>query len=247
MTGVLMIGHMARWKDRRTTALLSAKGCEVTWLCPAAGDPLPRDPNLFEAMVVLGGAQNVRDAADPAHPYLVEEMRLIEAWLKTDRPLLGICLGAQLVAATLGAEVAPHPEGRVEIGYYALRPTPAGSAVIPDPLQAYHWHYYGFSIPRGAELLARGEIFPNQAFRYGSNAYGLQFHPDTTPEEIHAWTGMFEAQLATPGAHPRTRQLEEIDRYDSILSEWFSRFLDRWLQPIRDPSSLSQSPAATSR
>ena len=98
MTRVLMIGHLARWRDRRTTDLLSAKGCAVTWLCPAAGDPLPRDLDSFQALVILGGPQNVCDRTDPAHSYLVEEMRLLEAWLAADRPLLGICLGAQLVA-----------------------------------------------------------------------------------------------------------------------------------------------------
>ena len=246
MTPVLMIGHMARWRDRRTTALLEAKGCAVTWLCPAAGHPLPRDLAPFAAMVVLGGPQNVCDASAPEHPYLLEEMRLIEGWLHTERPLLGICLGAQLIAATLGAEVAPHPGGHAEIGYYPVRPTAAGSVLMPDPLQVYQWHYQGFELPLGAELLARGGgAFPNQAFRYDANAYGLQFHPDTTPEEIETWTALFESQLAVPGAHPRLRQMKEIAFYDSGLHAWFGGFLDHWLQPARDLSSLSQSLGAT--
>ena len=238
MTSVLMIGHMPRWRDRRTTALLAAKGCRITWVCPAAGEALPRDLHAFHAMVVLGGPQYVHYAADPVHAYLAEEMRTIERWLETARPFLGICLGAQLLAATLGAKVGEHPAGLAEIGYYRVRPTPAGSALIPDPLQVYHWHYHGFALPKGAELLARGEIFPNQAFHYDGAAYGLQFHPDTTPEEIDEWTRRLEEQLNCPGAHERARQIKEIPLYDEILVDWFSNFLDHWLKPARDPATL---------
>jgi GMP synthase (glutamine-hydrolysing) len=246
MTEILMIGHMARWKDRRTTGLLAAKGCSIAWVCPAAGDPLPRDLARFDGLVVLGGPQNVADAADPQHAYLVEEMKTIEAFLGNGRPLLGICLGSQLLAATLGAEVGEHPQGRAEIGYYPVRPTPAGAGLIPDPLQVYHWHFQGSTLARGAELLARGEMFPNQAFRYGRTAYGLQFHPDTTPAEIEEWTQLLEEQLSTPGAHPRARQIAEIGVFDSTLSNWFSGFLDHWLAPVRHFSTLSQTLDATS-
>ncbi len=233
MTSVLMVGHMARWKDRRTTALLTAKGCSVASICPAAGEPLPQDLSPYQAMLVLGGPQNVCDAADPEHAYLIEEMRAIEAFLRTGRPLLGICLGAQLLASTLGAEVGEHPEGIAEIGYYPVQPAQAGSPLIPDPLQVYHWHYQGFSLPPGAELLARGVgAFPNQAFRYGDGVYGLQFHPDTTPEEIEELTLLFEAHLSAPGAHDRSRQLKEIALYDRTLLNWYSYFLDDWLKPV---------------
>jgi GMP synthase (glutamine-hydrolysing) len=247
MTSVLMIGHMPGWKDRRTTELLAGKGCSITSICPAAGDAIPRDLARFEAMVVLGGPQFVADAADPQHGFLTQEMRMIESFLRLDRPLLGICLGSQLLAATLGAEVGEHPDGAAEIGYYPVRPTSAGAALLPDPLQAYQWHYHGWTLPRGAELLARGEIFPNQAFRYGKAAYGLQFHPDTTPEEIKEWTLLYEDQLSTLGAHPRSRQMAEIGIYNATLYEWFGRFLERWLQPIGHLSSLTQSLGATSR
>jgi GMP synthase (glutamine-hydrolysing) len=246
MSSVLMIGHMPNWKDRRTTELLARKGCSITSICPAAGDVIPRDLTGFDAMVVLGGPQFVADAADPQNGFLLDEMRTIERFLALDRPLLGICLGSQLLAATLGAEVGMHPEGAAEIGYYPIRPTLAGAHLMPDPLLAYQWHYQGWTLPRGAELLARGDIFPNQAFRYGA-AYGLQFHPDTTPEEITEWTLLYERQLSSPGAHARSRQIAEIDAYNAALYEWFSGFLDRWLQPIGDFSSLTQSLGATSR
>jgi GMP synthase (glutamine-hydrolysing) len=247
MRSVLMIGHMPGCKDRRTTELLTAKHCSITSICPAAGDAIPRDLTRFDALVVLGGPQNVADASDPQHAFLKEEMRTIEAFLRMERPLLGICLGSQLLAATLGAEVGEHPEGFAEIGYYPVRPTQAGSHLMPDPLQVYQWHYQGSALPHGAELLARGDIFPNQAFRYGETAYGLQFHPDTTPEEIKEWTLLYEEQLSSPGAHPRSRQIEEIGSFNSTLYEWFSGFLEHWLQPSRDLSSLRQSLGATSR
>jgi GMP synthase (glutamine-hydrolysing) len=245
MTSVLMIGHMPRWRDRRTSALLTGKGCEITWLCPAAGEPLPRDLSLFQAMVVLGGPQYVYNADEADHTYLADEMRAIERWLRTEKPFLGICLGAQLLAATLGAEVGQHPEGMTEIGYYPIRPTAAGKDFIPDPFPVYEWHYHGFAVPHGAELLASGDIFANQAFRYGSAAYGLQFHPDSTPEEIIEWTQLLEEQLSSPGAHPRSRQLQEIGLYDRELSAWFGSFLEGWLEPARNGGLLSKNVGAT--
>mgnify|MGYP003693624573 CR=1 FL=1 len=78
--------------------------------------------------------------------------------LREQRPFLGICLGAQMLAMQLGAQVAPHPQGRAQIGYYPIRPTPAGLAICPNwPDHVYHWHREGFELPVGAELLAEGE------------------------------------------------------------------------------------------
>lgn len=226
---ILMLGHMVRWKDQRATTMLEAKGCRVEWCCPAAGDVVPGSVDGYDGMVVLGGAQNVADAADPQHAYLNDEMRLIERWLAAERPLLGICLGAQLLAATLGAKVGAHGEGRVEIGYFPIRPTAAGARFMPDPLVVYHWHYQGFDLPEGAELLAVGEDFPNQAFRYGA-AYGLQFHAEATPEQIRAWIGLLAPELTRTGAQSARRQLAELPRYDPPLAAWLDRFLDLWIK-----------------
>ena len=243
---ILMIGHMERWKDQRATDLLIGKECRVEWRCPAEGDALPQELERYAGAVILGGPQNVADAERPEHAYLVDEMRLIERWLGTGKPLLGICLGSQLMAATLGARVAPHPEGRAEIGYYPLEATQEGRGILPDGLVVYHWHYQTFDLPHGAERLAARPHFRNQAFRYGERVFGLQFHPEATPPQIEAWTRLYEKDLDAPGAHPRQRQLADLPRYDAPLAAWFDGFLAKWLGDSDTQSSSDRvSPAAT--
>jgi GMP synthase (glutamine-hydrolysing) len=227
---ILMVAHGLKWREQRAIPLLMAKGCEIDWRCPAVGDALPGDMRGHAGMVVLGGTQNVEDAADPKHGYLVEELRAIERCLAVGRPFLGICLGAQMLAATLGARVARHPEGHAEIGYRSLRATIAGSEIIPDGLHVYHWHYQGFDLPRGAQLLAEGDTFRHQAYRYGRCAYGIQFHAEATPEMIAGWTKDAESSLTVPGAHSRERQLADMARHDAPLAAWIDRFLSDWLE-----------------
>ncbi len=110
--------------------------------------------------------------------------------LKEAKPLLGVCLGAQMLARHLGHRVYRHPEGKVEIGYYPIVPTEAGEALCaaPFPTHVYQWHREGFDLPRGATLLAAGSDFEAQAFRYGPAAYGLQFHPEVTYAMMCRWT-----------------------------------------------------------
>lgn len=237
---ILMVAHTLKWREQRTIPLLEAKGCEIDWRCPALGDALPTDMRDHVGMIVLGGLQNVEDAADPKHGYLVEELRAIERCLCAARPFLGICLGAQMLAATLGARVARHPEGQAEIGYRALRATPAGSEIIPDGLHVYHWHYQGFDLPRGAQLLAEGDTFRHQAYRYGRCAFGIQFHAEATAEMIAGWTREAESSLNVPGAHPRERQLADMVRHDAPLAAWLDRFLSFWLEQRESRTSANK-------
>ena len=103
--------------------------------------------------------------------------------LAENKPFLGICLGAQMLARHLGARVAPHPNGMAEVGYYPIRPTAIGRAVVPVwPSHVYQWHREGFDLPAGAELLAEGDMFPVQAFRLGA-AYAIQFHGESHPSD----------------------------------------------------------------
>ena len=136
--------------------------------------------------MVFGGPQS---ANDDHLPGIRAELDWLERTaLPSDRPLLGICLGAQMIARVLGAKVGPHPDGLVEIGYHTIHPTAAGQAYLEGPTLFYQWHRETFEIPCGAVHLAHNEAFNGQAFRYNGHVYGLEFHPEMTRAMIERWT-----------------------------------------------------------
>ena len=148
------------------------------------------EPSLdgYRGLVVLGGPMNVDE--QESHPHLATEVRLIRSAIERDIPVLGICLGAQLIARALGAGVRSGAEK--EIGWYDVSPTEAGRR---DPLFAhfdeteriFQWHGDTFDIPEGAVHLASSPACPNQAFRYGDNVYALQFHLEVDERLIRRW------------------------------------------------------------
>ena len=144
-------------------------------------------------------------------------------------PYLGLCLGAQLLTRAAGGRVAPHPEGLVEIGYVKVEPTEAGRDWIRSPMKVYQWHREGMDIPSCCELLATNDRYPVQAFRYGANAFGFQFHPEVTLEMKEIWTLKAAERLKMPGAQPRGVHLAMHPLYDPPLDRWINGFLDRWL------------------
>ncbi len=221
---ILLVRHMPNARVDRLAHELTERGYELQAVNVAEGQPLP-SRDAFDAAVIYGGAQMVEQAGEL--DYLRDELKWIEKWLETDKPLLGICLGSQLLAHTLGGSVRPHKEGLSEIGFYPVKPTNAGRPLIPADLMVYHWHLQGFEAPRSAELLATGETFENQAFRYG-RAYGLQFHPEVTPDIQESWLDEASHMLDYPGPQPREKQLLEAQRHLARLGRWLSGFLDHW-------------------
>lgn len=224
---VLLIDHPVSRRDDRASVRLAAMGCTVQWCCPGKGEPLPEPDSAYSAAVVYGGAESAND--DESKPHIATELAWIERWLKTGKPFLGFCLGAQLLARVLGARVAPHPDGLYEIGYAPVTPTPAADGLGQGLSHVYHWHKEGFEMPDGAELLFQGPVFPNQALRYDGNAYGLQFHPEVTVEAMTRWMRTAAHMLEEPNAHPPERQLADAAKYDAPLSAWLDRFLERWI------------------
>lgn len=149
-----------------------------------------------DALIVLGGPMGVAD--QQRYPHLQTELRLIEAALGQGVPVLGICLGAQLLAHALGAAVTPNP--RAELGWHEVRLLPAGlqDAVLGrlgPAAPIFHWHSDTFAIPAGAERLAESDLCAHQAFRYGQRAYGLQFHLEVDQPLIERWLRVHKHEL----------------------------------------------------
>lgn len=222
---VLIILHQESSTPGRVGNALRVLGHPLDIRRPRSGDPLPETLDDHAGAVMFGGPMSANDPDD----FVKQEIDWLALPLKEDRPFLGICLGAQMLAIQLGAKVAPHPEGRAQIGYYPIRPTAAGRAIIADwPDHVYHWHREGFGLPAGAELLAEGSDFPVEAFRSG-HSFGFQFHPDVTYAMMHRWTTRGHARMELPGARPRHRHFSDRAVHDVAERLWLKQFLDNWL------------------
>lgn len=233
MSSILAVVHQETSNPGLVGQLLNRQSYRIEQCCPAIGDPLP-DARDYDGVIVFGGPMSAND--DQTLPFIDQELRWVEQVLQAEVPLLGICLGAQLMARALGAAVTPHPEGLREIGYFPLYGA-EGDDLFQRPMHVYHWHQEGFDLPAGAQLLAQGDLFANQAFRYGERAFGLQFHPEITTELIELWTTRGAEQLALPGAQPRSLHVYQHRLYSKAVESWLVRFLEQWL-PDQSRSSL---------
>lgn len=182
-------------------APLQAAGYEIAYVDVADRDPATIDPLAADLLVMLGGPIGVHD--DAAYPFVAGEIALLKARLAADRPTLGICLGAQMMAAALGARV--YPAAAKEIGWsaLALRDTGADNLLAAlEGVPVLHWHGDTFDLPAGATLLASTAPCPNQAFSRGPNLLGLQFHPEVIGARFEHWLVGHASELATAGVSP---------------------------------------------
>jgi len=235
---ILLVMHQARSDPGRVGEILRTMGFELDMRIPAIGHKLPADPHEHYASVIFGGPMS---ANDDHEDFIRAEIEYVGRALKADVPYLGICLGAQLMARNLGAAVRRHEGGFMEIGYYKIEPTHAGSAYFDKHLHVFQWHKEGFDLPHGADLLARGSCFPNQAYRYGKYAYGIQFHPEVTEAMNRKWLRKASHMLVEPGAQSAETQLAERALYDATVNDWAWRFLRHWTSLIKSNDQISKT------
>jgi GMP synthase (glutamine-hydrolysing) len=218
---ILTVLHQEHSSPGRVGHLLIEAGFALDIRRPPLGDPLPQTLEDHAGAVIFGGPMSANDPEQ----FVRNETDWLAVPLAEDKPFLGICLGAQMLANHLGGKVAPHPDGFVEIGWYPLEPTEAGKALMDWPSMVYHFHREGFELPETATLLATGETYPNQAFRYGKNAWGVQFHAELTRAMMQRWVVRGSERFALCGAQHGRDHLEGRMMHDAVLKAWLHRFL----------------------
>ena len=180
-----------------------------------------------ECLVVLGGPIGVYETE--AYPFVLDEVEALRERLRARRPTLGICLGAQLMAAALGARV--YPGGRKEIGWGPLSLTQAGQAsplAALDGVPVLHWHGDTFDLPQGCELLASTDVYERQAFSLGPNVLGLQCHPEADARRFERWLIGHAGELASAGVDVRVLR-EQAQAFGPGLERAANAVLRDWL------------------
>ena len=176
-----------------------------------------------DAAIVLGGAMHPDQ--DDRHPWLAAELRFLEQELERRTPMLGVCLGSQLIARAAGAHVFRAAEP--EVGWLQVDVTASGSAdpvaaALPKRFDAFQWHHYTHDLPEGAVELARSTVC-TQAFRLG-RAWGVQFHPEVRAEQVESWLAEDPDDVADPAAL-RAATRERIDEWNELGRRLCSAFL----------------------
>ena len=214
---------------------LDRRGVEREVVEIDTGDKLP-DWNQFDGIIAMGGPMSVNDEAE--HPWLIDEKRWVAEAVRAGKPFFGACLGVQLLASALGAPV--YPLEQAEVGLLPVIRTQEGEvdAVIgglAEPLVTLQWHGDTFDLPEGGVLLASSPAAPNQAFRYGEAAYGIQFHLEVTPEMAEQWAGVPEysaALTATLGEEGGKAFLVDAVARHEELGGQAHRLIGAWLDLI---------------
>jgi GMP synthase (glutamine-hydrolysing) len=210
---------------------LHAAGYKLHYYEAGLADPCEIDAANPELLVVLGGAIGVYETTE--FPFLRDEVALIARRLQAERPVLGICLGAQLMAAALGAKVHAGLSGK-EIGWSALGKR--GEETLLDPLfaegvEVLHWHGDTFELPPGARLLASSRKYPHQAFAVGSYGLALQFHAEVTAKNLERWYIGHCCELGAAGVDIPTLRADGISQAPRLAAA-AARLWPSWLKSL---------------
>ncbi len=236
----LVLQHVAVEGPGTLASYLDARGWTLETAALYEGAHLPEDAQGYQAVIVMGGPMGVYDEAE--YPFLPDEHQFLRRVLAQGVPVLGICLGSQLLAKALGARVYRNPQK--EIGWYTVDLTPAGAADplfagLTSPVPVFQWHGDAFDLPVGATPLAASPLCPLQAFRYGDRVYGLLFHLELTPTVIQSWLEVFHNELVSlQGIIDPKRIVAEMPHRFVAYRQGGSRVFANLVEHVWEPLTL---------
>jgi GMP synthase (glutamine-hydrolysing) len=243
---VLVLQHIACEPPGVYEDVLVERGSTIHRVELDEGEPLP-DWREFDAIVAMGGPMSVND--EDELPWLRAEKAVVAEAVRGGTPFFGACLGVQLLAVSLGGEVAPGPAPEVGLLPVFLTDAAASDPVfadLPRELLTLQWHGDTFSLPDGAALLASSPAYPNQAFRWGRSAYGVQFHLELSREMAEEWTRVpayAEALARVLGPGSAAALVDKLAEHADELRQHGRRLFERWLE-LFSPAEAERAPAA---
>lgn len=222
---------------------LDEVGAKTHLIRTHAGDSLPASPERYDSLIMLGGAQDALD--DENHPYLSHEAALARAFGDADKAVLGICLGAQILARAYGARnILGRP---IEFGWHDVRTTEAGRvdpmlSAIGTAAPIFHWHLDTFTLPPGATHLATSQQTAMQAFRIGRASYGIQFHFEAGTELVASWTQGFAEEIAPYAPDWPERHPVEAGKHGFAADAAGLALARAWIGLVARPSPSREEP-----
>jgi GMP synthase (glutamine-hydrolysing) len=232
---ILVLQHIACEPPGEYEDVLRSRGAELVRVELDEGEVLP-DWREFDAVVAMGGPMDAFE--EDLHPWLAGEKRAIAELTSAGKPFWGVCLGAQLLADALGARVYTGPEPEVGVLPIALTASAGTDPVttgLPATLPAFHWHSCSFDLPAGATLLASSLAYPNQVFRAGRRAYGLQCHLEVSTKLVREWLAVpayAESLERTSGPGAAEKMLTELAASELAIRSLARTMFERWLATV---------------
>jgi GMP synthase (glutamine-hydrolysing) len=245
---IVVLQHIACEPPGVYEDVLLERGSQIHRLELDDGDPLP-DWREFDAIVAMGGPMSVNDEKEL--PWLSAEKAWIAEAVRAGTPFFGACLGVQLLAASLGGEVRPGPAPEVGLLPVFLTDAAADDPVfgeLPRELRTLQWHGDTFSLPEGAVLLASSPAYPNQAFRWGRSAYGVQFHLELSREMAEEWARVpayAEALVRVLGPGSETALVDQVAAHAEEMRAHGRRMFERWLDLVAPAEPVADLASAT--
>ena len=227
---ILAVLHQETSSCGRLGTMLEAMGYDIDIVRPPLGQALPQTLEEHAGAIIFGGPMSANDNEE----YVKREIDWIATPLRENKPFFGICLGAQMLSKQLGGSVSANEREFAEIGYYPLEATDVGKAMMDWPDMVYQWHREGFTLPSGAELLAVGHEYENQAIKVGDKAFGVQFHAELTFAMVYRWTVKAEHRFSLHGAQVRRDHIAGRLQYDWAIRAWLQNFLNDWVGPAEN-------------